>query len=161
MISPGIARSWEWEHIRTLTIVVVLTGLGEACWAIMQGIIWNATRPSGTFFNPNFLAGYLVVTWAILFSFGIYGHRHPQVFSSRSMPPTLWRVGIGSALSVVLIAVLLTESRGGMIVLLVATVIILVARYGWRLAASCAVLIVLVAVLVPTPLRERVLLEQC
>ena len=75
------------------------------------------------------------------------------------MPPTLWRVGIGSALSVVLIAVLLTESRGGMIVLLVATVIILVARYGWRLAASCAVLIVLVAVLVPTPLRERVLLE--
>lgn len=149
----------RWEHIRTLTIVVVLTGLGEAGWAIMQGIIWNAARPSGSFFNPNFLAGYLVVTWAILFSCAVYGHRGLQIFSRRSMPPALRWVGIGSALSVVLIAVLLTESRGGMIVFLVATVIILVARYGWRLATSCALLLLLAAVLVPTPVRERVLLE--
>ena len=149
----------RWEYVRTVTVVVVLTGIGEAGWSVMQSVIWNVARPSGTFFNPNFLAGYLTVTWALLFSCALYGQRRLQVFSRQSIPLAIWWIGIGSALSVVLTGIVMTRSRGGMIVLFVATVLILVTRYGWKWAGSCATLFVLTAVLVPTPIRERVLLE--
>ena len=149
----------RWEHIRAFTILVVLMGLGEAGWAILQGLVWNTARPSGTFFNPNFLAGYLAVTWAILLSTALYGYRRVQAFSTQSMPSVLWWLGIGAALGVILFAVLLTQSRGGMVVIFVATLFILTARYGWKLAGTCAVLLVLIAIFVPTPIRERGLLE--
>ncbi len=145
----------RWEHIRTLTFVVVLMGLGEACWAVMQGLVWNIPRPSGTFFNPNFLAGYLAVTWAILLSRALYGYRRVQAFLVPSILPVLWWIGITSALGVVMLAVLLTQSRGGMVVFIVATVFILVARYGWKLAGIGAVVLGLSAVLLPTPIRDR------
>ncbi|MBI4000400.1 MAG: hypothetical protein HY348_01285, partial [Nitrospira defluvii] len=126
----------RWEHIRTLTVVVVLVGVGEAGWAIMQGLAWNVSRPSGTFFNPNFLAGYLTVTWAILLSCALYGYRQGTVFLAPSVPPALWWLGLGSALGAVLFAVLLTQSRGGMVIVFVATLFILTIRYGWKLAGS-------------------------
>ena len=46
----------RWEHVYTLTLMIVLMGVGEAAVAIFQGLAWNVVRPSGTFFNPNFLA---------------------------------------------------------------------------------------------------------
>jgi hypothetical protein len=64
----------------------------------MQGLAWNVVRPSGTFFNPNFLAGYLVVTWAILLSFGLHAYRHVSAFAPLWLPPVLWWLGLGSAL---------------------------------------------------------------
>ena len=149
----------RWEHARTLTVIIVFMGVGEAAWAIMQGLAWNVVRPSGTFFNPNFLAGYLVVTWAILLSFGLYAYRHVSAFTSLWMPPVLWWLGLGSALCGLFLAILLTGSRGGMVVLLVATAFILTARYGWKLAGVCAGLLLLVGLLAPTPIRERVLAE--
>jgi O-antigen ligase len=151
----------RWEHVRTLTVMIVLMGVGEAGWALMQGLAWNVLRPSGSFFNPNFLAGYLTVTWAILLSCAIYGYRHVSAFLRpyTPMPPVLWWLGLGSALCSLFLAVLLTQSRGGMIVFLVGTVFVLTARYGWKLAGSCVLLLVLVGVLIPTPIRDRVLAE--
>jgi O-antigen ligase/Flp pilus assembly protein TadD len=149
----------RWEHIRTVTMVIVLMGVGEAGWAIMQGLAWNVSRPSGTFFNPNFLAGYLTVTWAILLSYALYGDRRRSSFSTPSVPPVLWWLSLGSALCGVFLAVLLTQSRGGMIVFFVATLFILTVRYGWKLAGGCAVVLVLIGLLIPTSIRDRVLLE--
>ncbi len=149
----------RWEHVRTLTVVIVLMGVGEAGWAIMQGLVWNVARPSGTFFNPNFLAGYLTVTWAILLSCTLYGYRRTPALLMPSMPPMLWWLCIGVAQSAVLFAVLLTQSRGGMVVFLVATLFILTVRYGWKLAGPCGLLLVLIVLLVPTSIRERVLAE--
>lgn len=149
----------RWEHVRTLTAMIVLMGVGEAGWAIVQGFAWNAARPSGTFFNPNFLAGYLTVTWAILLSVAVHAYRHVSVFSQSWMPPVLWWIGLGSALSGLFLAVLLTQSRGGMIVFFAGTVFVLTARYGWKLSGSCVLLLVLAGVLVPTPIRERILAE--
>src|SRR5574340_1650809 len=94
--------------------MIVLMGLGEAGWAIMQGLAWQVARPSGTFFNPNFLAGYLAVTWAILLSCALYGYRRQSMFFMSSVPAVIWWFGLGSALCGVLFAVLLTQSRGGM-----------------------------------------------
>lgn len=149
----------RWEHVRTVAVVIVLTGVGEAGWAIMQGMVWNVARPSGTFFNPNFLAGYLTVTWAILLSCALYGYRRWSSFSVPAMPPVLWWLGLGSALGGVLLAILLTQSRGGMVVFFVATAFILTARYGWKLAGICGMLFILIGLIVPTPIRERVLAE--
>ncbi|MCS6319959.1 MAG: O-antigen ligase family protein, partial [Nitrospira sp.] len=149
----------RWEHIRTLIIVVVLMGVGEASWAIMQGLAGNVLRPSGTFFNPNFLAGYLTVTWTILLSVAIYGSRQVSASSRLWTSPLLWWLGLGTALGGLFFAILLTQSRGGMIVCLVGTVFVLTARYGWKLAGSCAVALVLLGLFLPTPIRDRVLAE--
>lgn len=149
----------RWEHIRTLTLVMVLMGVGEAGWAIMQGLAWHVVRPSGTFFNPNYLAGYLTVTWTILLSVAIYGYRQVSAHSRHWMSHVLWWIGLGAVLGGLFLAVLLTQSRGGMVVFLVGSVFVLTARYGWKLAGSCAVVIVLLGLIVPTPIRDRVLAE--
>jgi O-antigen ligase/Tfp pilus assembly protein PilF len=149
----------RWEHVYTLTLMIVLMGVGEAALAIFQGFAWNVVRPSGTFFNPNFLAGYLTVSWAILLSGAVYGYRRAAAPSWMSLAPALWWLGIAISLCSLFLAVLLTQSRGGMIVLLVATVFILTVRYGWKLAGSCLVILVLAGLLFPTPLRERVWTE--
>ena len=149
----------RWEHIRTLSIVIVLMGVGEAAVAIVQGLAWDVLRPTGTFFNPNFLAGYLTVTWTILLSVAIYGSRQVSARSRLWTSPVLWWFGLGTALGGLFFAVLLTQSRGGIIVFLVGTVFVLMARYGWKLAGSCALLLVLAGILIPTPIRERILIE--
>ena len=84
----------RWEHIRTLTVLIVVMGVGEAGWAIMQGLAWDVVRPSGTFFNPNFLGGYLTVTWTILLSIAIYGYRQVSAFSRPWIAPILWWMGL-------------------------------------------------------------------
>ncbi len=149
----------RWEHIRRLTVVIVLMGAGEAGWAIMQGLAWHVVRPNGTFFNPNFLAGYLTVTWTILLSVAIYGYRQVSACSRPWMSPVLWWLGLGTALGGLFLGVLLTQSRGGMVVCLVGTIFVLTARYGWKLAGSCAAAVVLLGLFVPTPIRDRVLAE--
>lgn len=149
----------RWKHIRTLTFVIVLMGASEAGWAIMQGLAWDVVRPTGTFFNPNFLAGYLTVTWAILLSGALYGYRHASAFSRPWLPPVLWWCALGSALCGLLVAILLTQSRGGMVVWLLGTMFVLTARYGWKLAGICSVVVLLLGLVIPTPIRDRVLAE--
>ncbi len=149
----------RWEHVHTLTVMVILMGVGEAALAIFQGLVWNVVRPAGTFFNPNFLAGYLAVSWAILLSVAVYGYRGKAAWSRPSLPPMLWWFSIAASLCGLFLAVLLTQSRGGMIVVLVASVFILSARYGWKLAGSGLVCLVVAGLLLPTPLRERVQAE--
>ncbi len=149
----------RWEHVHRLTVMIVLMGVGEAALAIFQGLAWNVVRPAGTFFNPNFLAGYLAVSWAILLSVAVYGYRGKAAWSRPSLPPMLWWFSIAASLCGLFLAVLLTQSRGGMIVVLVASVFILSARYGWKLAGSGLVCLVVAGLLLPTPLRERVQAE--
>lgn len=149
----------RWEHVYTLTVVIVLMGVGEAVLTILQGLAWNVVRPSGTFFNPNFLAGYLAVSWAILLSVAVYGYRRAAAPPWLSFSPALWWCGVVASLCSLFLAVLFTQSRGGMIVVLVATAFIVMVRYGWKWAGSCLVVLTLCGLLIPTPLRERVLAE--
>ena len=149
----------RWERVRPLAMVIVLMGLGEAVWTIVQGVFWNVVRPSGTFFNPNFLAGYLTVSWAILLSIAVYGNRKGGIVSRPSLSPAWWWVGVSSTLGILLVAMVLTQSRGGMVAWLAATACILTARYGWKLAGAGAATLLLAGLLFPTPLKERVLAE--
>ncbi len=149
----------RWERVRTLTMIIVLMALGEAVWTIWQGVVWNVVRPSGTFFNPNFLASYLAVSWAILLSMAVYGDRKRALCFRPSASPALWWVGMGSALGILLAAIILTQSRGGMVAWLAATVCILTARYGWKVAGTGVAMLLLAGLLFPSPIKERVLAE--
>jgi tetratricopeptide (TPR) repeat protein len=152
----------EWEHIYILATVIVCVGIGEAVWAIVQGIVWNVPRPSGTFFNSNFLAGYLAVSWAILLSSLVYRHRIPSISSlatTRVKGETVWRMGILLALAIILTAVLFTQSRAGILVCLVATIFVLTVRFGFKIGGACGGLLMVAVLLVPTPARERAIGE--
>lgn len=148
-----------WERVRRVMLIMVLMALAESLRTIWQGAVWSAVRPSGTFFNPNFLAGYLTVSWAILLSIAVYGHRKNALWFQPAMSPALWWTGVGSALGILLVAITLTQSRGGMVAWLAATVCILTARYGWKVAGTGAAMLVLVGLLAPSPLKDRVLAE--
>lgn len=157
-----VACVQKWEHIYIVATVIVCVGIGEATWTIFQGSMWKISRPSGTFFNPNFLAGYLAVSWAILLSSLVYRHRTPSISSIlaiRVKGQALGYIGTLLALATVLTAVLLTQSRAGILVCLVSTLFVLTVRFGFKVAGGCAVLLVVAGLLIPTPTRERVVFE--
>jgi O-antigen ligase/Tfp pilus assembly protein PilF len=149
----------RWEQVRTIALIIVGMGVGEAAWTIVQGMVLNVARPSGTFFNPNFLAGYLTVSWAIVFSIAVYGDRKHTLLFLPSRSAVSWWGGVSAALGILLIAMILTQSRGGMVAWFAATVCILTARYGWKAAGAGAAGLLLAVILLPTPLKERALAE--
>ncbi|MEC4668867.1 MAG: O-antigen ligase family protein [Nitrospirota bacterium] len=147
----------EWDHVRNVLLVLVGMMLLEAGWALVQVGWFEATRPSGTFFNPNFLAGYLAVGWTLVLSYLCYVS--PKQFR--------WRpVGVNRlihlpglilpvvALGVLLVAIVWTGSRGGLLATLAGTALILGVRFG-RKGIGVLVLLVLIGVLLPSPLRDR------
>ena len=152
----------KWEHIYIFAAVIVCVGIGEALWAVFQEIQWKIPRPSGTFFNPNFLAGYLAVSWAMLLSSLVYRYRIPSmssILTIRVKGQAVRLIGVLGALATVLTAVLLTQSRAGILVCLVSTLFVLTVRFGFKVAGGCGVLLVVAALLIPTPIRERVVSE--
>jgi O-antigen ligase len=148
-----------WHHIKTLVAVVVLIAVGESVWTMVQWTVWNNPRPSGTFFNPNFLAGYLVGAWAIVLSTLLYQRRRnfsSLGFSRKQAFECVLHVGV---LASILIAMVLTGSRGGLVVFLLATLFIVTMRWGWKVTAGAGVLILVALFSIPNPLRDRVLAE--
>jgi len=150
----------RWEHVYVLTIVIVAVGLGEAWWTILQGIVWKASRPTGTFFNPNFLAGYLAVSWTIVLSFLLHNHKKPSHFLILiGRFKAFSKIAILIALVTILSAVLLTQSRAGILVMLVATLFAVTVRFGFKVAVPCGAVFCAIILLVPTPTRDRLFLE--
>lgn len=148
----------SWHHIATLLWLVIGMGVLEAGAATVQAAWLGATRPSGTFFNPNFLAGYLSAVWAIVLGY--------FCFTCKMWCGSSQRAGTGwilfrrqilplVALSLLLIGLVVTGSRAGLLTLAVGTAVVLFARYG-RLGVAMLAGIVLLAILVPNPLRERI-----
>ena len=150
-----------WDHIARLLAVLVGMGLFETGWALVQGGWFAATRPTGTFFNPNFLAGYLAAVWAIVLGSLCYvrlgwkrGRRPKRVHFS-----DLIRVMVPIAiLTLLLSAIVWTGSRGGILALVVGTALVLTVRFG-RTGLSVLTLLLLVGLLVPNPLRDRLWAE--
>src|SRR5215471_1996307 len=150
----------SWEHIYVLAIVIVAVGLGEAGWTIFQRIVWKVPRPAGTFFNPNFLAGYLVVSWTILLSLLLHSHRIPSRFSILlSRLKARREIAMVAALSMIMAAILLTQSRAGILLVFVATLFAVTARYGPRVAVVCGMVVLTIFLVAPTTARERLVLE--
>src|SRR5215467_5465189 len=58
----------RWEHVAILLGIVVSMGCAETLLTLIETRQGNG-RPTGTFFNPNFLAGYMVAAWTLTLSY--------------------------------------------------------------------------------------------
>ncbi|MGH7229362.1 MAG: O-antigen ligase family protein [Nitrospiraceae bacterium] len=151
----------QWDHISKLLAVLVGMGLFEAGWALVQAGWSGRVRPSGTFFNPNFLAGYLVVIWAIMLGYLFYA-RLGQGDQS-GLLNTRWfrlsrQVGTVAVPILLLLAIVQTGSRGALLALLVSTSLVVGLRFGRR-GVGVLLLCLLLGVLVPNQLRDRLWAE--
>jgi tetratricopeptide (TPR) repeat protein len=150
-----------WDHIARLLAVLVGMGLFETGWALVQGGWFGATRPTGTFFNPNFLAGYLAAVWAIVLGSLCYvrlGWNRERRAKGVHLTE-LFRVVVPIAiLALLLFAIVWAGSRGGILALVVGAILVLGFRFGLK-GLSLIALLLLVGLLVPNPLRERLWVE--
>ena len=146
----------RWEDVQALRTTLLGSAFCQAIIAMTQTYQGQA-RPTGTFFNPNFLAGYLAVASIIVLSslaFKKYGHcRHRT--NRRGMASGALSLG---GLVIVLAALFQTGSRGGALALLLGAAVVIVLRFGRRGVAGLA-LLVAVAVLTPNPIHDRVVAE--
>ncbi len=149
----------DWGHIRKLMAVIVAMGFAEASVALWQGIVWQMPRPHGTFFNPNFLAGYLCMSSTILIGllvcsrFRWRGLGFPQTSYPLIVP------GILTMLAVVLCALLWTGSRGGLIAMITGTGVVFALRFGLWQAGGVVAVALGCFLLIPNPIRERSIRE--
>jgi O-antigen ligase len=178
----------EWDYVKWPLAALAGMGLVEAVTALVQGWGLGATRPTGTFFNPNFLAGYLAAIFSVVLGVVCYdrdlahfslrsGRRgaplsgldadSPTPTGTRAQPRGAppWRGWRGlvllvpaTLLMVLLAAIVCTGSRGGVLALIAGAATVLSVRFGKKALAIVA-LLVIIAALVPNPVRERLRAE--
>lgn len=167
----------RWNDVLKLLVVVTAVGIIEAAGALVQGGLYGMIRPTGTFFNPNFLAGYLAAVGTVLVSvlcyarIGMFWARRTTIVRGRlrsmsALKPS-WRMGrarlavvlgVVPALSLLLGAIIWTGSRGGVLALVVGVSLVLGVRFGRR-GLFAILVILMVGLVIPNPFRTRVIAE--
>jgi O-antigen ligase/tetratricopeptide (TPR) repeat protein len=151
----------RWEHVACLLGTFVAMALIEMALSFVQ-FSRGAARPSGTFFNPNFLAGYLVAAWTVLLSYMSF--QPYQRYLSGRISGCYRVLTTDTALSLSLfvaltLAIVLTGSRGGIFAATIGASIVVGTRFGRRGLLLFLISCLLGLVLVPNPLRERIYAE--
>jgi len=141
----------QWDHVARLLVVLTGLGLCEAGWALLQAWWLGAARPTGTFFNPNFLAGYLAAVWTIVLGYLCYAHVGRGGILRACGLRAIVLIAI---LGTLLLTIVFTGSRGGVFALAVGTSLVVGVRYGRR-ALGVLMLLLAVGLLVPNPFRDR------
>lgn len=77
----------RWNHVLILVGALAAMGGSEAGLGVVQGLWLGRLRPTGTFFNPNFLAGYLAALATMLF--GVVAFCWPKNWSFLEMASRL------------------------------------------------------------------------
>ena len=151
----------RWEHVAILLGVVVAMGCAETLLTIAQ-VRQGNVRPSGTFFNPNFLAGYLVAAWTLTLSFLSYHpirrikdqllHGPKRALVSGLLVP----ICIAAALTV---AIVWTGSRGGLLAAAIGSSVVIGFRFRRRGLVLFLILFFFGLAVIPNPLHERLYAE--
>jgi tetratricopeptide (TPR) repeat protein len=151
-----VAFLTKWTHISILLGLLVFMGYVESAVSFAQ--LWRGNeRPTGTFFNPNFLAGYLVSGWLVVLAFFCYlpisrlcRQKNRLRFCSILAQP-LWALigGIG-----LILAIIWTGSRGAVLSACAGAVVVVGLRFGRRGVAVLFLLLLLLAA-TPNSVRER------
>ncbi len=159
----------RWNYIERLLAVAVAVGAVEAAYAVTQAWALGEIRPSGTFFNPNFLAGYLVAASMPVLAVLCYGKLRLSPGPRRDGREQRggrrreWRAWLhvvaGAALLILLgSAVFETGSRGAALALVAGVIAVAGLRCGAR-GVAIGLMVVCLGLLVPNPLQERVRAE--
>ncbi|MEW6247473.1 MAG: O-antigen ligase family protein [Nitrospirota bacterium] len=165
----------EWDHVVKLLAVVVGIGIMEAALALIQSGWFSALRPTGTFFNPNFLAGYLAAVVTVIVGVLCYarvgmpwvdraGNLRKELLCASwparriSYAPLTEILASIAALGLLLSAILWTGSRGAVLGLLVGVSLVAGFRFGRR-GLVVLLMIVVTGLVIPNPLRTRVIAE--
>lgn len=165
----------RWKDVIWLISVVVLMGIGESTWALIQYSNFDVPRPSGTFFNPNFLAGYLAAVFVLVLSLGIHAGFRSRPYRKRpadhlGLIETIaavahpyratagWFVVWGGIVAILFAGVIVTGSRGGLVALVIGTMFVIGLRYRLR---GVGLLIIAIGglLIIPNPARSRIQLE--
>lgn len=142
-----------WPRLRSLVLVLAVAGAAEAGLALFQRAA-GVPRPAGTFFNPNFLAGYLAIVACVAL-----GHLCYARWLVAGGWSALARLAAPALLLILTLAALVgTGSRGGALALTAGAALVLLLRFG-RAGLAAAALVLAVGALVPNPVRDRVVVE--
>ncbi|TAJ08506.1 MAG: hypothetical protein EPO61_10470 [Nitrospirae bacterium] len=143
-----------WSHVAMLLVVLSGMGLLEAGGGLIQAWWFGAPRPSGTFFNPNFLAGYLAAIWTIALGCLCYGRYRSGGRREGNGQHPIVPGAMAAGLAFLLLAIIWTGSRGGMLALVAGAAVVTGLRFGRKGIAMLLAGAVLCLV-TPNPLRER------
>ncbi len=152
----------RWEHISAIIAVLILMGVFESSVAIYQMLWHRSSRPTGTFFNPNFLAGYLASIGSIIVGLMCYSKLWSRFAGRRqtiSRSETTSILILGSLFGLMFMAVMLTGSRAGLMVFVISVMTVVGIRFGWRTAVIAVALFLSVVVLIPNPIVDRIRVE--
>ncbi len=136
-----------------ILISIYIQGAFQAILIIIQAIVLGYyMRPSGTFFNTNFAASYLVILSAYLLAHLLWSD---FALFRNSLLSYLKRYALKwLLLLLLLIGIITTASRGALFALLVSWGMIFFYRKP-RLALIVLVILIILVVLVPNPLQQR------
>jgi O-antigen ligase len=152
----------RWEHIITIVVVMSMTGLFEAGLAVYQRSSNGSGRVTGTFFNPNFLAGYLAAISCVLFGLFCYGKMWSRLRTGvQAMVRSTHAVTLGlvGAVGLMVSAIVLTGSRAGVVAFVIGITTVAGIRFGWRGMSSATGLLLCLFILIPNPVHDRVRAE--
>jgi len=136
------------RQVRWLLLVILGMGLFEAGVGIYQFMWLGQIRAAGTVFDFSFFASYETAVLALAFGLLCYRRRDD---GATWEAPLLW-LTVGA----VALAFILARSRGAALALVAAVALIGLYRFG-RVFLGILVLSLVVGVLVPNPLQQRVL----
>lgn len=145
-----------WRQAAWALVLLVLMGLFEAGLTVVQAWWWKAPRPSGTFANPNFLAGYLTAVWCVLLSRLLYGRIGRGGWNKHILSFPIALPMAVAALT--LLATTRTGSRGGLLALVAGTAVVVAFRFG-RKGLLAGALLIGIVLSVPNPLSDRIRAE--
>jgi tetratricopeptide (TPR) repeat protein len=151
----------KWEHVAILLGIVVSMGCAQTLLSVIQMRQGNI-RPSGTFFNPNFLAGYVAAAWTLTLSYLSYQsiRRTRDQLIHGSMRPLLANLLLPVCLATVLTGTILwTGSRGGLLAAGIGASVVIGLRFGRRAVVLFMMLVLIGLAAIPNPMRERMYAE--
>lgn len=153
----------RWEHLVVPFVALAGTAAVEAVWGLTQVVGLDQRRATGTFFNPNFLAGYLTLAWLPLLAYcGFFPYRRVKRLWNTDRNrfwSAVGRLCVPMGLCVVLLlGIMETSSRAGILLVILGCALVIGARLGCR-TIGILVSLVLVLGVVPNPARDRLISE--
>lgn len=116
----------------------------ELAVQIVQKVWFNVPRPSGTFYNPNFLAEFYSISACLFLARGIVGDEREGGERLFLIPALLAVSGI-----------IITGSRGGAISFLLGALLIFIVAFRAK-GALCALVLALALALTPNQISNRI-----